>query len=218
MRLNQLLLPLQFESTSTPTDVIHHLLSESNHPPLYFVLNHLWFNLFSTDGELVSLWAGRSLSAIFGVAAIPAIFGLGWLAFSPFTGQFAAALMAISPYGIYLAQESHHYTLTILWIIASVTCLIAVIPYLQKDRIIAIWLACLWVIINSLGIATHYFLALVLAAGGLVIGGFWLRDMQNRFQPSWWRIYVVSLGTFIGCLVWLPVVGGIANNQLTDWI
>ena len=62
--LNQLLSPLQFESTSTATDVIHQLLREDTHPPLYFVLNHLWFNLFSTDGEIVSLWVGRSLSAI----------------------------------------------------------------------------------------------------------------------------------------------------------
>ena len=161
---------------------------------------------------------GRSLSAIFGVTTIPAIFGLGWLAFSPLVGQIAAALMAISPYGIYLAQESRHYTLTILWIIASMTCLIAIIPYLQKRRIFPIWLGCLWVTINSLGIATHYFFALVLAAEGLVIVGFWLRDFQNRFHSYWWRIYVVGLGTFIGCLIWLPVVGGIANSQLTDWI
>ena len=47
--LNQLLSPLQFESTSTPTDVIHQILSEDTHPPLYFVLNNLWFNLFSTE-------------------------------------------------------------------------------------------------------------------------------------------------------------------------
>ena len=216
--LNQLLSPLQFELTSTPADVIYHLLGEDNHPPLYFVLNHLWFNLFSTNGELVSLWVSRSLSAIFGVAAIPAIFGLGWLAFSPLVGQMAAALMAISPYGIYLAQESRHYTLTILWIIASVSCLIAIIPYLQKRRIFPIWLGCLWVMINSLGIATHYFFALVLIVEGLVIGGFWLRDIQNRFQKYWWRIYLVALGTFIGCVVWLPVVRGIGNTQLTDWI
>ncbi|MGD1702831.1 glycosyltransferase family 39 protein [Dapis sp. BLCC M229] len=216
--LNQLLSPLQFESTYTPNDVIHQLLSEDTHPPLYFVLNHLWFNLFSTDGEIVSLWVGRSLSAIFGVAAIPAIFGLGCLTFSPLVGHIAAALMAISPYGIYLAQESRHHTLTILWIIASITCLIAIIPYLQKRRIFPIWLGCLWVAINSLGIATHYIFILVLAIEGLVIGGFWLRDIQNRFQSYWWRIYLVALGTFVGCLVWLPIVVGVANNQLTEWI
>ncbi|MGD1714211.1 glycosyltransferase family 39 protein [Dapis sp. BLCC M172] len=218
INLNQLLSPLQFESNSTPTDVIHQLLNEDTHPPLYFVLNHLWFNLFSTDGEIVSLWVGRSLSAILGVATIPAIFALGYLAFSPLVGHIAAALMAISPYGIYLAQESRHYTLTILWIIASMTCLIAIVPYLKKHRIIPIWLGCLWVAINSLGIATHYIFLLVLATEGLVIGGFWLRDMQNRFQSYWWRIYLVALGTFIGCLVWLPVVVGAANNQLTGWI
>ncbi|NET13643.1 MAG: hypothetical protein F6K08_12725 [Okeania sp. SIO1H6] len=216
--LDQLLSPLQFESTSTPTDVIHHLLGEDNHPPLYFVLNHLWFKLFTTDGELVSLWVGRSLSAIFGVIAIPAIFGLGCLAFSPLIGHIAAALMAISPYGIYLAQESRHYTLTILWIIASVTCLTAIMPYLQKRKIFPIWLGFLWVIINSLGISTHYFFALALSAEGLVIAWFWLRDIQNLFQRYWWRIYLVALGTFISCLVWLPIMGGIGNSQLTDWI
>ncbi|NEP83722.1 MAG: hypothetical protein F6K39_39705 [Okeania sp. SIO3B3] len=216
--LDQLLSPLQFESTSTPTHVIHHLLGEDNHPPLYFVLNHLWFKLFSTDGELVSLWMGRSLSAIFGVAAIPAIFALGWLAFSPLIGHIAAVLMAISPYGIYLAQESRHYTLTILWIIASVTCLTAIMPYLQKRKIFPMWLGCLWVIINSLGISTHYFFALALTAEGLVIGWFWLRDIQNLFQRYWWRIYLVALGTFIAGLVWWPIVGSIGNSQLTDWI
>ncbi|WP_293116296.1 glycosyltransferase family 39 protein, partial [Okeania sp. SIO1I7] len=216
--LDQLLSPLQFESTSTPTDVIHHLLGEDNHPPLYFVLNHLWFNLFSTDGELVSLWVGRSLSAIFGVIAIPAIFALGCLAFSPLIGHIAAALMAISPYGIYLAQESRHYTLTILWIIASVTCLTAIMPYLQKRKIFPIWLGSLWVIINSLGISTHYFFALALTAEGLVIGWFWLRDIQNLFQRYWWRVYLVALGTLISGLVWWPIVGGIGNSQLTDWI
>ncbi|NEQ35464.1 MAG: hypothetical protein F6K40_03765 [Okeania sp. SIO3I5] len=216
--LNQLLSPLQFDSTSTPTDVIHQLLSEDTHPPLYFVINHLWFNLFSTDGEIVSLRVGRSLSAILGVATIPAIFGLGWLAFSPLVAHIAAALIAISPYGIYLAQESRHHTLTILWIISSITCLTAIVPYLQKRRIFPIWLGCLWVTINSLGIATHYIFILVLATEGLVIGGFWLRDIQNRFQSYWLRIYLVALGTFVGCLVWLPVVVGAANNQLTGWI
>ncbi len=126
--------------------------------------------------------------------------------------------MAISPYGIYLAQESRHHTLTILWIIASITCLIAIVPYLQKRKTFPIWLGCLWVTINSLGIATHYIFILVLATEGLVIGGFWLRDLQNRFQSYWWRIYLIGLGTFIGCLVWLPVVMGVANNQLTEWI
>ncbi|MGB3507761.1 MAG: glycosyltransferase family 39 protein [Microcoleaceae cyanobacterium] len=219
INLNQLLSPLQLDSTSTPNDVMYNLLSEDNHPPFYFVLNHWWLHLFGTDGELVSLWVGRSLSCIFGVAAIPAIFGLGWLAFSPLVGQMAAALMAVSPYGIYLAQESRHYTFTILWIIASISCWITAIRYIKKRELLTIWLGCFWVIINSFGIATHYFFSLVLAAEGLVIGWLWLRDIKNSLQRYWWRIYTVGLGTFIGFLVWLPVLTiGNVNNELTDWI
>lgn len=217
--LNQLLSPLQLESSSTPNDVMYNLLSEDNHPPFYFVLNHWWLHLFGTDGELVSLWVGRSLSCIFGVAAIPAIFALGWLAFSPLVGQFAAALMAVSPYGIYLAQESRHYTFTILWIIASIACWITAIRYIKQQQLLTIWLGCFWVITNSFGIATHYFFSLVLAAEGLVIAWLWLRDIKNAVQRYWWRIYTVGLGTFIGFLVWLPVLTiGNVNNELTDWI
>lgn len=123
--LKTLLTPLQFESTTNSSDVIGRLLNESNHPPFYFVLTHLWLKLFSTEGETASLWAARSLSALFGVASIPAMFGLGWLAFrSRIVAHIAAALMAVSPYGIYLAQEARHYTLSILWIIASLCCLV----------------------------------------------------------------------------------------------
>jgi uncharacterized membrane protein len=112
--LDTLLMPLQ-PNPATPTTVIHNLMTESTHPPVYFVLIHLWMKLFPTEGGLVSLWAARSLPAILGATSIPAIFGLGWLAFrSRLVGQIAAAMMAVSPYGIYLAQEARHYTLAIL--------------------------------------------------------------------------------------------------------
>lgn len=178
--LETLLSPLQFDRTTSPADVIHHLMSESNHPPLYFVLSHLWLKLFSPDSELASLGIGRSLSAILGAASIPAIFGLGWIAFrSRVVAQIAAALMAVSPYGIYLAQEARHYTLSILWIIASLACLVVGMGHIVRRTSPPIWLVCVWIVINSLAIATHYFFSLVLCAEGLVILGFWLKDFQK---------------------------------------
>jgi len=42
-----------------------HLLTESNHPPLYFMLAHWWMQLWSPDSiGLASVWAARSLSAL----------------------------------------------------------------------------------------------------------------------------------------------------------
>ncbi|MDY7007516.1 MAG: hypothetical protein SWX82_27185 [Cyanobacteriota bacterium] len=215
----QLLSPLRFDATIPYSDVIHNLMTESTHPPLYFLLTHFWLKIFTPDGEIVSLAVGRSLSALFGVLAIPAIFALGCFAFrSQIVGQIAAALMAVSPYGIYVAQEARHYTLTILWIIISLAFLIHAIRCIQQQKKLPLWLGCFWIIINSLGIATHYFFALTLAAEGLVMSWFLLRDIKQFSQRYWCHIYIVGLGSLVGCLVWLPAVTGISGNDLTSWI
>ncbi|MDY7008888.1 MAG: glycosyltransferase family 39 protein, partial [Cyanobacteriota bacterium] len=165
-----LLEPLQFNVNTDINNVVDRLLTHSNHPPVYFILTHWWMQLFSVEGELVSLWGARSLSVIFGVISIPAIYGLARLAFhSRLVGQFAAAIMAVSPYGIYLAQEARHYTLAILFVIGSFSCLIISIRNFQEGQSLPIFTASIWVVVNSLGIATHYFFALTLCAEAMVL-------------------------------------------------
>lgn len=224
-----LLSPLRLDSTIPLADVVHRLFTESTHPPLYFCLTHWWIKLFTVNGELVSLQVGRSLSAILGGLSIPAIFGLSWLTFADsvnnkhrLTAHLAAVLMAFSPYGIYLAQEARHYTLSILWIIASLSCFMVALKNLRRGWKIPWWIAVVWIVVNSLGIATHYFFSLALAAEGLVIVGFWFWQNINKESQiifnHWLPIIVAGLGTLAGCLVWLPVASNISSNELTDWI
>lgn len=220
-----LLSPLRFDAAVSSADVVNRLMTESTHPPLYFWLTFWWTKLFSSNGEVdASLEIGRSLSTIFGALAIPAIFSLSWVAFrSKLVAYLAAVLMAVSPYGIYLAQEARHYTLSILWIIASVTCLIIATQCIDRRTKLPIWVGCIWVLVNGLGMATHYFFCLALGAEALVIVGLWYWDFNRKNQAQfsfsyWWSIGAVGLGTLAGCLVWLPVASGISNNELTDWI
>ncbi len=227
-----LLAPLQFDQAISYAAVFQRLMSESTHPPLYFWLTHWWIKLWVNNGELVSLGIARSLSAIFGGLAVPAVFGLSWLAFrSRLAAHLAAILMAVSPYGIYLAQEARHYTLTILWVIASVACLIVAIHCINQQIRLPIWLCCLWILVNSLGVATHYFFILALCAEAIAMGFagapgiaiFWFCDRKRQTATQvnyryWWRLGAVGLGTLIGCLVWLPVALGIPSNELTSWI
>jgi uncharacterized membrane protein len=222
--LETLLAPLQPNPAHTIGDVIHRLMTESTHPPGYFVLTHLWLNLFPTDqglnGGLVSVWAARSLSALFGVAAIPAMFGLGWLTFrSRWAGQAAAALMAVSPYGIYLAQEARHYTLAVLMIIASLACWTIAIRSLTNTPISG-WLCLAWVGINSLGVAVHYFFGLVLGAEAIALTGFGAVAFSKSelLSSAWRRLYAVAIGTLGGLLVWIPAWQHVSDNQLTEWI
>ena len=212
--LDTLLAPLKPNPVTDLGAVLRHLMSETNHPPVYFLLNHLWLQLF--PGELVSLWGARSLSAMLGIISIPAMFGFSWLAFRSIkVGHLAAALMAVSPYGIYLAQEARHYTLAILLIIASLSCLILATHAIKLHITYPIWLILTWVIINSLGMAVHYFFILVLAAESLVI--FYLL-IRHRNYPHWGRVGATAAGTAIGVLVWLPLWQNIPGSKLTTWI
>ncbi|MBW4487302.1 MAG: glycosyltransferase [Trichocoleus desertorum ATA4-8-CV12] len=221
--IRSLLEPLQPDPTLGADAVLHYLISEDTHPPLYFVLAHWWMQLFPLNNGLVSAWAARSLPALLGVASIPAMFGLGWLAFgSRLAGQLAAMMMAVSPYGLFLAQEARHYSLSVLWVIASLSCFIAANQCLRDRRRLPIWLGLSWVVINSLGIATHYFFSLTLFAEAFVLLGQAIshnrQDPGAGLRPYWRRIYAVAAGTMVGGLIWLPVLQSVYSSELTEWI
>ncbi|MCF4966253.1 glycosyltransferase family 39 protein [Nostoc sp. CMAA1605] len=212
-----LLQPLQLTSVTGISTVMQNLLQDSTHPPVYFVLAHVWMKLFSPVGEVASIFTARSLSALLGVISIPAMFCFGYLTFrSKLVGQLAAAMMAVSPYTIFLAREARHYSLVMLLVIASLCCLITAMEKIRRQQSLPIWLLLTWIVINCLGVATHYFFMLTLGAEGVVV----LRQvllLKNQ-QINWWRLGIVALGTAIGCLVWIPNLQNIPGNDLTSWV
>ncbi|MDB9513583.1 hypothetical protein PN499_20510 [Kamptonema animale CS-326] len=237
--LDELLQPLQLNPEANITSVIHNLMTESTHPPVYFVLAHWWMKLFSNDAGLVSLWAARALPAILGVASIPAMFCFGFVAFrSRLIAQMAAAMMAVSPYGIFIAQEARHYTLPVLLIIASLGCLTIATRTINERTVLPIWVGLSWVGVNCLGIATHYFFILVVAAEGLsLIAVILIKNRADRQEKvdlasthnltikpqllipsSLFRIYAVAAGTLVGCLVWVPALRTASDSEMTRWI
>ncbi|MGL5083545.1 MAG: glycosyltransferase family 39 protein [Microcoleaceae cyanobacterium] len=235
--LETLLAPLTLDSGIDLGAVFQNLLIESNHPPVYFILTHLWVKLFDNPGEFVSIWGARSLSAILGAISIPALFGLSWLAFrSVLVGQFSAALIAIAPFGVYLAQEARHYTLAIILIIASLSCCIVAIQRLKQKINLPVWIILTWIGINTLGIAVHFFFIVVLGAIALVIVKLWLEELQINQKQSdlksqeffhrlpqsqaWTRIYLAALGSMVGSLVWLPILFSISSSEsgLISWV
>jgi uncharacterized membrane protein len=219
--IDTLLQPLQPTSTTIP-DVLTHLFSESNHPPLYFILTHLWLKLFPSDGGLVSLWGARSLAAIFGGISVPAIYYFSFLTFrSRLVSQIAAAIMATSPFGIFLAQETRHYTLAILWVIASLACLIIATRHLDHHTKIPWKIVGTWILVNALGIATHYFFVFTLFAEAMVLIFLgWQQWRQKSLVISiQWRILVAGFGTALSGLIWIPVfLHNSYGGKLTEWI
>lgn len=218
-----LLQPLRPDGGAGLGAVVSNLLRESNHPPLYFILTHIWLRLFPAVDGLVSVQGLRSLAALLGIASIPASFGLGWLAFrSRLLAQLAAAVMAVSPFSIYLAQEARHYTLPILWIIASLSCLMVAARTVRHRTPLPWKIVLLWIVINALGIATHYFFVLTLVAEAITLLCLGLAQSwreQGIWHPSYWgRLWTVAVGTAASGLMWVPLLQGGQNSELTQWI
>ncbi|MBE8970842.1 glycosyltransferase, partial [Nostocales cyanobacterium LEGE 12452] len=221
-----LLQPLQLNPAASIGDVIHNLATQDSHPPLYFVLAYLWMKLFPSDGGLVSLFGARLLPAIIGAASIPCVYVLARVAFrSSLVGHLTAAMMAVSPYGVFLAQEARHYTLAILWVIGSLTCLVIATRHIQNRTPLPIWVALFWIGSNALGIATHYFFTLTLCTEAVVLIFLaWLQLQTSSkfsflFSLPWRRIYAVAVGTGVAGLVWIPTLLENENRgALTEWI
>ena len=221
-----LLQPLLLTPVAGISDVIERLFDESTHPPLYFILTHLWMKFPSNPGEIASIWLARSLSAFLGVASIPAMFGFGYLAFrSKLIAQIAAAMIAVSPYTIFLGRDARHYTLVILLVIASLSCLIKAIETMHHQKPLPFWVGLFWPITNILGVATHYFFALTLCAQGLVLLGYVLHNIRKAkinklalIQHYFSSIGLVAIASFAGCLIWLPMVQSVYGSEPTSWV
>ncbi|MBN1977593.1 MAG: glycosyltransferase family 39 protein, partial [Anaerolineae bacterium] len=78
------------------------------HPPLYYLMLHLWMRL--GDGEAVV----RALSALCATLTIPAIYLLGRRLAGRGVGLLAALILAVSPFHVYFAQEARMYALLAL--------------------------------------------------------------------------------------------------------
>ncbi|MEO1521717.1 MAG: glycosyltransferase [Cyanobacteria bacterium J06633_2] len=218
-----LLSPTRLTAETSVGDAAYRLLSESNHPPLYFMLTHLWVTWFSPADGYVSIWAARVLSVMFGVLAVPAMYWAGWTAFrSRAIAYLSAALMAVSPFGIYLAQDARHYTLTVLWAIVSITFLCDAVQRYVMRKPLPLRVMLGWVGVNALGMASHYFFVMTLAAEAIALSVMIIRD--NHLSKRWYftgirQLCVVSLGTASSILVWAPFLFAIRQGDaLTSWL
>ncbi len=91
-------------------EMLHEVKASESNPPLYYVLAWGWAKVFGT-GE-VGL---RSLSALFGAAAVPVGYLIGRELASRRAGLILAALLAVNPMLIWYSQEARSYSLLVFF-------------------------------------------------------------------------------------------------------
>jgi uncharacterized membrane protein len=95
------------------TTIYLSLSSYCIHPPLYYMILHLW-HIFGED-----IVTSRMFSVLVGTLCVPALYWLGRLLISPSVGLLAAAMMTIAPSHIMHSQQARMYPLVALLVIVA---------------------------------------------------------------------------------------------------
>lgn len=204
-----------------PVPLIIEAAQGDIHPPGYYLLLHAWRGLV---GE--SEFALRALSALCGVLTVALTWALGRRLLGAPTALSAALLAALSPLGVYYAQEARMYALLGLLSVASTYLLLRImsvrrglliayrlspiadrsLPIADRLSLVAYWLGA------AAGLYTHYAFPFVLAVHNLLFVGWWLARRRGQ-----WRILLEWAGTqfavLLAFLPWLPT----ALRAVTGW-
>ncbi len=172
-------------------------VSRDIHPPGYYMTLKLWTQLVGTT-EL----GLRSLSALWGVVAVAATYGLGRRLFGVFPATVAALLVATNSFAIYYGQEARMYAQLGALSILSLWFLVQFL-----DRGTTFWAIGL-AAVNILGLYTHYTYPFTMIVQGVFFGWWWLMHRDRLGFYIW-----LNLITLLLFLPWLPT----AYDQVTTW-
>ncbi len=192
------------------------------HPPGYYLLLAGWRALGGP-----SEFSLRLFSALASVLAAAALYALIRQAFSRRAAALALLLAALSPFQVYYGQEARMYALTALLSALSMALVVRVLslPAAQRagrfDRRRAAAVLGGYVLVNTLGLYTHYSFPLTLAAQSGVWAIWLARRVRAAGPPRRLPILRHGLAVWIGLqgaalLLFAPWIPR-ALRQIAGW-
>lgn len=172
----------------------------SQHAPLYFVVVKI------SDLVLPAESAGRIVSALAGIATIPAFALLMARLLDRRAAIVATAMLAISPIHIYYSQEASMHSLQLFLVTVSY---LAFISYLQRPRM---WWIAIYGIAAALSLWVDFTSAFVLAPQAAYLG---VQLLRHRHKI--WPLLFASVGALAAFIPWMPqLAGSIAAVDVAD--
>ncbi|MDB6141251.1 MAG: hypothetical protein JWP80_295 [Pseudomonas sp.] len=162
-----------------PPSLIWFHTGHDLHPPLYYLLLHVWMNVFG-QGVL----AVRALSAVAGVVAVALGVWLMRLIASSRVALLSGLFLALLPVAVLFSQEARMYSLLGVFLLGATLALVYWIKQPRRHRYLVFY-----VLLMTSAFYTHYYAALCVLSH-------WLYLLVLRFnrpnEPhyvtrlSWW--------------------------------
>jgi hypothetical protein len=162
--------------TGSPRQMLAAVPITESTPPLYYVLAWGWSRVFGMGDAAV-----RSLSAVAGVAAVPAAFAAGRALVGMRAGLVAAVLVAVNPLLVWYSQEARAYSLLVLLTAAGLWAFARA----REERTLGTLVA--WGVLSALALCTHYFAAFAIAPEAALL----LADRRTPLSPRLLAIGIV---------------------------
>jgi 4-amino-4-deoxy-L-arabinose transferase-like glycosyltransferase len=186
-------------------DLVRLTIVRDTPPPLYYLTLHGWMRLFG-DGVA----AVRGLSALAGVLCLPLLYLLARALTDRATALAATALLAVSPFHIWYAQETRMYALLTLTGLASTLALVRLIQQPGWGRwfiYVAATGAMLWV---------HYLALFTLVAQALVLLALTWRGQPAAGARRW--LWTAAPAAALTLLPWMPAFAIQSQTYGRFWI
>ena len=147
----------------------------------YYVLLRMWMHFGSSEAWL------RLLSALFGIATIPAVYRLASRLFNRRVGLLSASLLAVHPGHMRFSQEARSYSMAVLLLTVFALLLLRALCYPKRLN----WAAC--TVVASVAAYTHFFAVLACVAQVIGVG---VRPARQHLRAA--AIPVLACGLLMG--------------------
>lgn len=180
------------------------------HPPLYYLTLYVWRTLFGSSETAL-----RSLSVIFGVITVWAVFLLGRRLFDARIAMLAALIAALNPFQIYYSQEARMYMMLAAIGVVSTYLLVRLLDFWSLRPRIHIThrrYYIIYILTLAAGLYTHYAFPFVIAVHFFIVLA-WSLYRPGRLVPQMGHWLALSIAALVMFLPWLPI----ALRQIGGW-
>lgn len=184
-------------------------LRHDGHPPLHYLLLHVWIDLFGTGDVAV-----RALSGVFGLVALPLAFLYGRRRGGPTMAWGLTALIALSPYALRYSTETRMYSLIIALVLVGALLLDAAHRRPRPGAAILVGVA----LTTAALLYSHYWAIWLLGAVTLGLLWRWWRSRGGAAGPGpELRLLAAMVAGGVLFLPWVPSMLYQAANTGTPW-
>jgi hypothetical protein len=189
-----------------PLADIPNALRHDGAPPLYYLLLHVWMQVFGTGDVAV-----RALSGVFAVAVLPVLYFAGRRLGGRRVGLAAVLVAAASPFANHYATEARMYSLVVLIVSLGFLAVARAIDDPSPWRLAAVALC------SAALLYTHYWgIYLLTTVGAWLLWKGW-RASRREDRSPYVRVVAALAAGGVLFLPWLPVFRYQAAHTGTPW-